>query len=92
MLPAYFIQDPSDVLDYPWDWSQWLQSGETISSSVFSVTPSGLSIASQSNTTTNATVWLSGGTSMTTYTVTNKITTTAGRTADRSATIRVQPR
>lgn len=92
MLLQYFVQDPGDVLDYPWDWSQWLGSGETISTSVFSVTPSGLSIASQSNTTTNSTVWLAGGTAQTTYTVTNRITTSLGRTADRSATVRVQPR
>lgn len=78
--------DPSAVLDYSVDWSAWLASGETISASTW-VVSSGLTLASQSNTTTVATAWISGGTAPTDYRITNRITTSAGRTDDRSITI-----
>jgi len=45
-----------------------------------------------SKTATSATVWLSGGTAGQSYIVTNRITTAAGRTEDRSFTIRVEER
>lgn len=47
---------------------------------------------SETNTATKATVWLSGGTAGQIYTVTNRITTAAGRTEDRSFAIRVEER
>lgn len=91
-LVKVFVQDPADVLDYPWDWLEWLAEGETIVSSTFSVNPSGLSIVSQSNTTTNATVWLAGGVLGSIYTVSDLITTSQGRTVERSANVRVLQR
>ena len=48
--------------------------------------------ASDSNTTTRATVWLSGGIAGQAYTVTNRITTSGGRTDERSFTIQIQDR
>ena len=90
MATSDFTKDPDAVLDYVWDWSSWLAGGETISTSVFTVT-AGITVNSTSNTTTTATVWLSGGTNGV-YTVANKITTSAGRTDERSLTIRVQNR
>jgi hypothetical protein len=41
---------------------------------------------------TTASAWLSGGTAGQSFTVTNRITTTGGRTEDRSFTIRVEER
>lgn len=90
-MATTFTKDPDATLDYTVDWSDWLDTGETISSSSFSV-PSGITKASESNTTTSATVWLSGGTKWTTYTVTNEVTTTAGRTDQRSFDVRVVER
>lgn len=49
--------------------------------------PAGLTIDSDTNTTTTATVWLSGGTLTVTYQVTNKIVTTGRRTDERSLLI-----
>lgn len=86
-----FIKDPDAVLDWHFDWLAWLQLGETISSSTFLVT-AGLTVDSTSNTLTNATVWLSGGSPGQPYRVTNRITTNQGRTDDRSITIRVKDR
>lgn len=86
-----FLKDPNAVLDYVFNWSSWLQSGETISSSTFTV-ETGITKDSETNTTTSATVWLSGGTEGNRYTITNRVTTNQGRTDDRSAIVRVQNR
>ncbi len=84
-------KDPDAVLDWVWDWNEWLDEGETIASSTF-IASVGITIDSESNTTKTATVWLSGGTAGQVYQVTNRITTSSGRTDDRSITIRVAER
>jgi len=78
-------KDPEAVLDYKIDWSSWLETGDTIVSSTFAITPSGaLTVDSETNDTTTATVWLSGGAKGRQYQVVNHITTTAGREDDRT--------
>lgn len=79
------LKDPAAVLDYGINWATWLN-GDTISTSTWTV-PTGITQASESETTTVATIWLSGGTAGEDYLVTNKITTNGGRTDER--TIRV---
>lgn len=85
------IKDPDAVLDYAIDWSDWLQSGETISTSAWTV-QTGLTAGSTGNNGTIASIWLSGGTAGTTYTATNRITTNQGRTDDRTLRIPVESR
>jgi len=85
-----FKKDPSAILDYSIDWSLWLD-GDTIQTSSWTV-PQGLTKASETNNSTTATVWLSGGTVDQTYTVTNRITTANGRTDERSILIKVEDR
>jgi hypothetical protein len=80
-------KDPNDVLDYTIDWSKFLGS-DTIATSIW-IVPAGITKNSNSNTTTLATVWLSGGTAGETYQVTNRITTAGGRTKDKSFSIYV---
>lgn len=75
-----FVKDPDEVLDYT---RVWDLDGDTIATSTFLV-PTGLTKDSETNDATTATVWLSGGTAFRTYIVTNRITTTGGRTFDRS--------
>ena len=80
------------VLDYTIDWTKWLDEvGDTIETSTW-IVPTGLTKVTETNTTKLATVWLSGGTVGMNYTVTNRITTAAGRADDRSITIRVRER
>jgi len=100
-MPDTFIKDPDAVLDYKFDWkaltngadgatSDWLASGETISS--YTITASaGITVDSDSQTDTNTsvTVWLSGGTAGNDYTVACKIVTSVGRTDERTITISV---
>jgi hypothetical protein len=85
---ADFTKDPDDVLDYAFDWSQWLGNAEVISTSTWITSP-GITQDSDSFTNTVATVWLSAGTAGQPYTATNRITTNQGRTVDRTMTIRV---
>lgn len=86
-----FIKDPDAVLDFTVDWAANLATDDTIATANFTV-PAGITKDSQSNTTTTATVWLSGGTAGTTYNVVCRITTADGRTDDRTLRIVVQDR
>lgn len=81
-------KDPDAVLDYVVNWATWLD-GDTISTSAFTV-PAGITKDSESNTTTTATVWLSGGTAGTWYAILNRITTAAGRTNDQTIYVQVK--
>jgi hypothetical protein len=85
-----FIKDPNATLDYAVDWSRWL-AGDEIAASAW-IVPAGLTMVSETSTATTATVWLAGGAAGQSYTVTNRITTVAGRIEDRSFIIRVEER
>lgn len=82
-----FIKDSAAVLDYQIDWSEWLD-GDTISTSEWTV-PSGITEDSDANTTTTATVWLSGGTVGQEYRIVNRVVTAGGRTDERYIRIKV---
>jgi hypothetical protein len=79
------LKDPDAVLDYSINWAPWLGT-DTISTSTWIVSgpDSAMVVDSDSESTTVTTVWLSGGTLGLSYTVTNRVVTTAGRTDDRS--------
>lgn len=79
-----FEKVPTDELDYEVLWVSWLASGETISTSSWTVPSPLTQPVAASNTTTTATVWLTGGVVGFTYTVSNTVTTSAGRTEARS--------
>ena len=69
-------KDPGEILEYLINWSGELTTGETISTSAFTV-PTGITKDSESNTTTTSTVWLSGGTAGREYIVTCTVTTSS---------------
>lgn len=81
-------KDPSGVLDYRIEWTEWLET-DTIAISTW-IVPIGITKMSESNDATTATVWLSGGTALTEYHVTNEITTAQGRTAQRTMIVPVR--
>jgi hypothetical protein len=85
-----YLKDPDSTLDYEIDWTAWL-GADTIATSTW-IPATGITEASSTNTTTTATVWLTGGTVGQTYLVTNRITTAAGRTDDRTIRVQVQNR
>lgn len=84
------LKDPASVLDYKVDWSGWL-ADDTIDTSSWTV-PVGVTKGADSHDDTSATVWLSGGTVDAVYKVTNRITTAAGRTDERSFTLAIRER
>ena len=86
MTAIVFEKDPEAVLDYEFDWSDWLPSGDTIAGALVTA-DTGITIDSQAETTTAVTVWLSGGVANTSYGVTCHITTTESRQDDRTITI-----
>lgn len=87
-----FNKDPQSTLDYSSDWAAWLAvDGDTISSHTVTA-DTGISVNSSTNTTTDVTVWLSGGTAGVKYRVTVQITTAAGRVDQRSMDILVLDR
>ena len=86
-----FKKDPDAILDYVFDWSDWLQSDETINSKTITV-PTGITLESEAESGGLVTVWLSGGTAGTNYIVACKITTSSARTDERSMRIMVQDR
>lgn len=73
-----FEKDPADKRDYGFDWSDWLDSGDTIFLTSWTV-PSGLTEGAKDNGTLQSKIWLSGGTAGETYEVTCKVTTIGGR-------------
>lgn len=97
---AWSPKDPSDIKDYKFDFAaltngtgstDFLDSGETISTRTVTV-ETGLTKDSDSITDTNTsvTVWVSGGTDKTDYLVTCQIVTSASRTIEKSAWVRVR--
>ena len=80
-------KDPDEVLDYRINWAPRL-AGDTIASSIW-IVPTGITEDDAENTTTTTTIWLSGGSLKTNYSLVNRITTAAGRTMDQTVTIRV---
>ena len=85
-----FTKDPNDTIDFPFNWKPELY-GDTIATSEF-ILPDGLTEVSSSNTTTTATIFVSGGSAGTIYRITNRIVTTGGRTRDRTSYVLVQER
>lgn len=88
-LVALEPKDPNAVIDYWIDWSKWLRDGDTILVSEWEV-PDGIEVDSETNSTTLTTIWLSGGIAGQSYSLTNRITTSQGRTQDKTITIIVK--
>lgn len=86
-----FTKDPDAVLDYPFSWSDWLATGETILSYIFTV-ETGLTLDSDSQADGIVTPWLSAGTAGVNYDVACEILTSAGRTDKRTIKIIVKNR
>jgi hypothetical protein len=81
-------KDPDAELDYGFDWTDWLQTDETIQTSTWTV-PDGLTYVSKQETGTETKVWIKGGTPRKKYILTNKIETNQGRIDNRSLKIAV---
>jgi hypothetical protein len=77
IIRTYFVQRPTSRKDYNFDWTDFLGE-DTISSSVVTVEPLGLTIDSTQTITPIVKTYLTGGVLGTDYKVKCKITTAAG--------------
>lgn len=94
-MSSIYIKDPEAVVDYTVDWNSGYLDGDSLASSHFTVAPSetnGLTVDTETHDGATASVTLAGGVAGHVYRVTNQITTTGGRTDERSLTIRVTER
>ena len=91
MANNQYTKDPSAVLDYVFDWTEWLATGETIDNYT-TTADTGIAVDSPTEDTGKVTVWLSGGTAGINYKVACLITTAAGRTDERTIWIKVTDR
>jgi len=94
---TYIEKDPYAVLDYTLDWTNWMPSGDTISTiSITAETISGdaspLAVNSSTNTDYLATATISAGTAGNIYNVEYKIVTTNGLQDSRNFRIKVLER
>lgn len=88
-------KDPDAVLDYTFDWTDWLEDGDTIAT--FNVAldapPDSVLVVNSDDILTGATgvvAWLSGGTLGQLYPVRCRITTLHDRTDDRTMLVPVR--
>ena len=70
------------------DWQQWLPPQDRITAVTWTV-PAGITMASSTFSTSDTTIWLTGGTDGTTYDIVCEITTLEGRTDDRTFRVEV---
>ena len=95
MLNNQFVKDPDAVLDYVFDWrdasTPWLATSETIVDHIITA-DTGITVGSSTEDAGKVTVWLSGGTAGINYKVACLITTSAGRTDERTIWITVRER
>lgn len=92
MNGGLFIHDPQALLDYSVDWTLWMDDGDTITSSTWTITPTGPALSASSHDTTTTTIWVDDGTVGVTYELTNHIVTSEGREDDRTLTLVCQNR
>jgi hypothetical protein len=82
-------KDPAAKLDYGFDWAAWLGT-DTITASEWSVAPAGPVLSGETFDANSTSVFMAGGTVGNSYTLSNKITTAAGRIDERSIKIKVK--
>ena len=87
-------KDPQSVVDTGINWAPTMgetSPNDTISTSAWTA-DNGLTVDSDTETTTTTTVWISGGTLDKYASLVNTITTAAGRTHERTITVKLQNR
>lgn len=86
---AWADKRPGDLLEYVLDWSHRLQE-ETIRASDFFVPDNAiLEVVDTVFSDTRTTIWLAGGDAGKNYEITNRITTSSGRTMEQPVRLRV---
>lgn len=76
-----YIKSPNENKQYVIDYSKWLEDGETLVSSVFSVSPAGMTVGTNviDGTGTLLSYFVSGGSNGVYYVLTVRVTTNIGQ-------------
>lgn len=84
-------KDPDEVLDYKLDWSARMVEDDTITTSIW-LPVDGLTVDSDDigEDGASTTIWLSGGTLDASYDLTNRVTTSGGRTMDQTVKLKIK--
>ena len=88
MLTNQYTKDPSAILDWAYDWTDWLAAAETITDHTITA-DTGITVDSSTEDAGIVTVWLLGGTAGENYKVACLVETSAGRTDERTIWIKV---
>lgn len=86
---AWVDKAPGDIYDYGFDYAAELVAGETITASMWSASPPGITLGSEGTDGAIATQWVSGGEAGTIYSLENTISTSGGRVFVRTLKVRV---
>jgi len=81
-------KSPDEVLDYTLNWAPILGS-DTITASSWALSSGEITKTNDTKTASTTTLWLSAGVANQSYSVTNTITTAAGRTFVQAVTITI---
>ncbi len=90
-----FPKDPASDVDFSIDWSEWLTNDEAISSATWTIEPSdalGPTLGTETVAGPVLGVYVSGGVAGNRHKLTCRVATSAGRTAERSLTLRIMER
>ena len=90
MSGVLMTKRPDERLDYAVDFSRWLPSGDTVVSSVNTITGDEATIDASEVSGTSVTLWVEGGVDGETYTVSVEATTTQGRVKELCFRLRVR--
>ncbi len=82
-----FVKDPEAILDYVWDWSQWLGGSDSIASYTVTVDRGDIVLDSDENTSSTVTAWFSGGTKFSSAVC--RIVTLGNRTDERTIYLQI---
>ena len=94
---AYRLIDPDSILDFTISFADWLDSGVLIDLTpvpVWTISPTGPTLANQANTTTTSTIYVSNATVGVVYKLSCKIITDAAtpQTVERTIVLRCEQR
>jgi hypothetical protein len=85
------LQQPTETIDYEFDYGSWFGSaGDVITEFTAVSTPVGLSLVNLISSDTVGKVWVTGGTDNVTYLLTVTATTTSGRVKEDELEIFIQ--
>ena len=90
-MPTSYVKDPDSVLDFGFNWTDWLKEGGEDTIETYFLYPYGdITIDSHSEDTGIVTMWLSGGKVGTTCRIICRVVTSNGRTEDQTMEIRIR--